>query len=43
MILMSNGDKIEMVPEKKIEDMQGILAGMDSDPEREKWTGYEIW
>ena len=35
-ILMSVGDRIEMVPERKIEDLQGILAGMDSDPEREK-------
>jgi len=36
MILMSIGDRIEMVPERKIEDLQGVLAGMDSDPEREK-------
>jgi hypothetical protein len=25
-----------MVPERKIEDLKGILAGMDTDPEREK-------
>jgi AbrB family looped-hinge helix DNA binding protein len=36
LILMSIGDRIEMVPEKKIEDLQGVLAGMDTDPEREK-------
>jgi hypothetical protein len=36
MILMSIGDRIEMVPERKIEDLQGVLAGMDSDPNREK-------
>jgi AbrB family looped-hinge helix DNA binding protein len=35
-ILMSVGDRIEMVPERKMEDLQGVLAGMDSDPEREK-------
>lgn len=35
-ILLSIGDRIEMVPEKKIEDLHGILSGMDSDPGREK-------
>jgi hypothetical protein len=25
-----------MVPERKIEDLHGILSGMDSDPGREK-------
>ncbi|MCP4153608.1 MAG: AbrB/MazE/SpoVT family DNA-binding domain-containing protein [bacterium] len=35
-ILMSIGDRIEMVPEKNMEDLQGVLAGMDADPEREK-------
>ena len=36
MILMSIGDRIEMVPERKMEDLHGILAGMDSDPGREE-------
>lgn len=36
LILMSIGDRIEMVPERKIEDLKGVLAGMDTDPEREK-------
>ena len=35
-ILMSIGDRIEMVPEKNIEDLHGILPGMNSDPERDK-------
>ncbi len=35
-ILMSIGDRIEMVPEKKIEDLHGILEGMDTDPGRDK-------
>jgi AbrB family looped-hinge helix DNA binding protein len=35
-ILLSIGDRIEMVPEKNIEDLQGVLAGMDADPGREK-------
>lgn len=35
-IMMSVGDRIEMVPEKKIEDMRGVLSGMDSDNGREK-------
>lgn len=36
LILMSIGDRIEMVPERKIEDLKGVLAGMDTDPGREK-------
>jgi len=35
-ILMSIGDRIEMIPEKKMEDLRGALSGMDSDPGREK-------
>jgi AbrB family looped-hinge helix DNA binding protein len=35
-ILMSIGERVEMIPEKKMEDLQGVLAGMDADPEREK-------
>ncbi|MCP4219808.1 MAG: AbrB/MazE/SpoVT family DNA-binding domain-containing protein [bacterium] len=35
-ILLSVGDRIEMVPEKDIESLHGILAGMDSEPERDK-------
>ena len=35
-ILMSIGNRIEMIPEKKIEDLRGVLSGMDSDPGREK-------
>jgi AbrB family looped-hinge helix DNA binding protein len=35
-ILMSIGDRVEMIPEKKMEDLHGILTGMDADPEREK-------
>ena len=36
MILMSVGDRIEMVHERKIEDLQGFLSGIDSNPDREK-------
>jgi AbrB family looped-hinge helix DNA binding protein len=28
-ILMSIGDRIEMVPEKKMKDLQGVLPGMN--------------
>ena len=35
-ILMSIGNRIEMIPEKKIEDLRGVLSGMVSDPGREK-------
>ncbi len=35
-ILVSVGDRIELVPERKMEDLQGVLAGMDADPRREK-------
>ena len=35
-ILISIGDRIEMVPERKMEDLQGILPGMDTDPGRVK-------
>jgi AbrB family looped-hinge helix DNA binding protein len=35
-ILMSIGNRIEMIPEKKMEDLRGVLSGMDSDPGREK-------
>ena len=35
-ILMSVGDRIEMIPEKKIEDLRGALPGIDTDPNREK-------
>ena len=35
-ILMSIGNRIEMIPEKKMEDLRGVLSGMDTDPDREK-------
>jgi len=35
-ILMSIGDRIEMIPEKKMDDLRGVLSGMDTDPGREK-------
>ena len=35
-IMMSVGDHIEMIPEKKIEDMRGVLSSMDSNYGREK-------
>jgi AbrB family looped-hinge helix DNA binding protein len=35
-ILMSIGDRIEMIPEKKMNDLRGVLSGMDTDPGREK-------
>lgn len=35
-ILMSIGERIEMIPERKMEDLHGVLDGMDADPEREK-------
>jgi AbrB family looped-hinge helix DNA binding protein len=35
-ILISIGDRIEMIPEKKMEDLRGVLSGMDTDPGREK-------
>jgi AbrB family looped-hinge helix DNA binding protein len=35
-ILMSIGDRIEMIPEKKMEDLRGVLSGMDTDPGRER-------
>ena len=35
-ILMSIGDRIELIPEKKMEDLRGTLPGMDTDPGREK-------
>lgn len=35
-ILMSIGDRIEMIPERKMDDLRGVLSGMDTDPGREK-------
>ena len=35
-ILMSIGDRIEMIPEIKIDDLRGVLSGMDTNPGREK-------
>lgn len=35
-ILMSIGDRIEMIPQKKMDDLRGVLSGMDTDPGREK-------
>ncbi|MGE5342634.1 MAG: AbrB/MazE/SpoVT family DNA-binding domain-containing protein [Candidatus Omnitrophota bacterium] len=35
-ILMTIGDRIELIPEKKIDDLFGVLSGMDTDPEREE-------
>jgi AbrB family looped-hinge helix DNA binding protein len=41
-ILMSIGDRIEMIPEKKMEDLRGVLSGMDTDPGREKATAKQL-
>ena len=35
-ILMSIGDRIEMIPERKMDELRGVLSGMDTDPGREK-------
>ncbi len=35
-ILMSIGDRIEMIPQQDMADLRGVLSGMDTDPEREK-------
>jgi AbrB family looped-hinge helix DNA binding protein len=35
-IVMSIGDRIELVPEKSMKEMRGILRGMDTDIDRER-------
>lgn len=35
-VMVSLGDRIEMVRERKMEDLRGVLAGMDTSIDRER-------